>query len=172
MFLNPHAILPSAGSRFDKQMDLNDNADMRKTIVTATLIILAGFLGGCVSGPNQNPTLVDLSGEWVFVGGSDDAGDYVDQSASMSPIIFSDGAIHGQVCNLFNGSFKVEGNTVAVGAIMSTEMYCETPAGLMDLEFRFLSDLGLMTGIMQEGNTLHLTGKNGFSLDFEKASTN
>jgi len=51
---------------------------------------------------------------------------------------FEDGQIHGSAgCNTYSGSYQVTGDTIKVGAIAITEMFCMEPEGVMDQETMF-----------------------------------
>jgi heat shock protein HslJ len=58
---------------------------------------------------------------------------------------FEDGQVHGSVgCNTYSGSYQVTGDTIDVGPIAITEMYCMEPEGVMDQEtmiVQFLQDV-------------------------------
>lgn len=48
---------------------------------------------------------------------------------------FEDGQVTGSAgCNSYFGSYEVKGDTITVGPIAITEMYCAEPEGVMDQE--------------------------------------
>ncbi len=49
---------------------------------------------------------------------------------------FENGRLHTQFCNIMGGDYTVSGGTIKA-LVVSTLMYCEQPAGLMDIESDF-----------------------------------
>lgn len=55
---------------------------------------------------------------------------------------FEDGQVHGSAgCNTYNGSYQVSDDTIKVGVIAITEMFCMEPEGVMDQETMFVQFL-------------------------------
>jgi heat shock protein HslJ len=53
--------------------------------------------------------------------------------------VVEDGIIGGTTgCNHYSGEFTVDGNTVEVGELVQTEMYCTEPEGVMEQEASYL----------------------------------
>ena len=62
---------------------------------------------------------------------------------STLTIIFEDGQIHGSSgCNSYGGSYRVDGDKLAVSEIFAALMACPEPEGLMEQETTFLQFLG------------------------------
>ncbi len=73
-----------------------------------------------------------------------------------------------KLCNTLNSSYYIDGNVLKAGNVVSTKMYCGSPAGLMKME----SDVQLMlnsgnTTIYRSGTTLILSHAQGTVLVFE-----
>jgi heat shock protein HslJ len=123
--------------------------------ITAGLLVavVAATLAGCV--PVASTT--ELHGEWVLTSGSDAAGTLDSAITDVTLVIDADGA-SGRVCNSYGGTISGTPTDLRVESLYSTEMWCETPQGIMDLEQRFLADLGAVTSGTVGGDTLVLTG--------------
>ncbi|MEY4312807.1 MAG: hypothetical protein RLZZ319_316 [Actinomycetota bacterium] len=107
--------------------------------------------------PTPSTTTVSFDGDWFLFSGTDADGTFDDTLPAVRMSI-ADGQLSGQICNSWGGDVTVDGSTISIGALVSTEMYCTTPKGIMDLESRFLTDLPLVTTITVEDGRLHLTG--------------
>lgn len=64
-------------------------------------------------------------------------------------------------CNTFSGPYVVTGNTLAVGELNVTKQSCTSPAGIMEQENMFLSDLRAATSFLLQGNQLLLFDNSG-----------
>ena len=114
---------------------------------------VAVTLSGCVSGTSTE----SLQGEWVLTSGSDATGE-LDITITDVTLVVGDDGVSGRVCNSYGGTISGSPTDLSVSSLYSTEMYCTTPEGIMELEQRFLSDLGAVTGAVVDGNQLTLTG--------------
>ena len=75
----------------------------------------------------------------------------------------SDGTLSGNVgCNGFGGDFKVEGDTITFGSIVSTMMFCEGPVG--EQEMAVIAALQESAKFVLDGNTLTITSADGNSV--------
>lgn len=128
-------------------------------LVAAIAVALAGCAPGALT--------TELRGEWVLTAGTDSAGALDASITDVTLVIDADGA-SGRVCNSYGGTITGTPTDLRVESIYSTEMWCETPQGLMDLEQRFLADLGAVTGATVDGDTLVLTGSD-VTLEFTAA---
>ena len=129
---------------------------MKKIILLAlTLIILAA----CSPTPK-----VELAGEWKLVS----YGDAVHPTAALpdvdTSIKFDNGQLSGNVgCNSFGGSYKIKGDRITFGPMMSTLMFCELVSIQEHDVLAVLSD-GADLKIQLSGNTLTLTSADGLSV--------
>jgi heat shock protein HslJ len=72
----------------------------------------------------------------------------------VSYAVFEDGTVTGGAgCNNYNGSYEVDGSSMAIGPLASTQMFCE---GAMDQEFAYLTLLGSVDSYKVSGNDLAL----------------
>jgi heat shock protein HslJ len=71
-------------------------------------------------------------------------------------------------CNQYSGGYSAEGDTLAVGELISTKMAC-TAAGVMEQETRFLGALGQAASYSIAGDTLTIEGASGARLVFTRA---
>jgi len=117
------------------------------------IAVVAVTLSGCVPGTSTE----SLRGEWVLTSGSDATGELDTTITDVNLVIGEDG-VSGRVCNSYGGTISGSPTDLSVTSLYSTEMYCMTPEGIMELEQRFLSDLGAVTGAAVDGDQLTLTG--------------
>lgn len=127
--------------------------DGMSTRLAALLAIAAATvtLAGCVPYSDTE--------EWVLTRMTDSTGEYspaqVDLPITLS---FDNGGIQGTVCNSYSAPVSGWGNNFSITWISSTEMACLDPANAMEIETRYLQDLGGVTTISRDGSTLRLTG--------------
>ncbi len=81
---------------------------------------------------------------WGLESYVDGAGQLVDAlPGSNASAEFIDGTVNGSTgCNNYFGSYELSGNSLTVGPMGMTEMYCAEPAGIMDQESQYLAALG------------------------------
>ena len=73
-----------------------------------------------------------------------------------------DDAVHGSGgCNNFNGTYAVAGDSLTLGPLASTMMFCGEEEGVMDQESAFLSLLQSAAGYSFEGSELHILDGEG-----------
>lgn len=135
--------------------------------ISAGLLVtaIAFALAGCA--PSASTSSSSLRGDWVLTSGSDSAGTLDAAITDVSLVIDADG-VSGRVCNSFGGSLVGSPTDLRVEALFSTKMACKTPTGIMELEQRFLEDLGAVTGAAVDGGQLTLVGP-GVTLAFTSA---
>jgi heat shock protein HslJ len=110
-------------------------------------------LSGCASAP-----VTTFDNDWFVASGSDAQGEWIEGEEGAIRITINDGQISGQICNSWGGDIDINGSRVVIESLMSTEMYCTEPEGIMDRETRFLTDLALVTTIELVDGRLHLSG--------------
>lgn len=94
------------------------------------------FLAGCSALPMTDP-LDDTSWELYAYRKSRPI------EGSTLTISFEDGQIQGSAgCNLYGGSYELDGGKIAISDIFATLMACPEPEGLMEQETMFLQFLG------------------------------
>lgn len=77
---------------------------------------------------------------------------------------FKDGVVNAKFCNAMSGQYSLDGHTIKA-AMVSTLMYCQSPANLMDIETSF-SSIGSGVTINQDGVKLTLTTPTNDTLVF------
>ena len=116
-----------------------------------------------------------LIGTWrltSFLGAND-----VTVPALVRPVPFitfsPDGSFSGSVgCNHFGGTYTATDDEITFSRIVSTEMYCLEPAGVMDQEQRVFELLPLTVGYRIDEQTLTLFDRAGRSImTFERVVT-
>jgi heat shock protein HslJ len=66
--------------------------------------------------------------------------------------LFEDGSVNGSAgCNRYFGDYEVNGDSISMGPMGSTQMFCSEPEGVMEQEFQYL-------GAIQTATTYHIMG--------------
>ncbi|MEY5018075.1 MAG: hypothetical protein RL431_1124 [Actinomycetota bacterium] len=128
----------------------NDGMSTRLAALIA-LTAASATLAGCVPYSDAE--------DWVLTRMTDSAGEYSPAEADLPiTLSFDNGGIQGTVCNSYSAPVSGWGNNFSITWIASTEMACMDPANAMEIETRYLQDLGSVTTITRDGSTLQLTG--------------
>lgn len=107
----------------------------------------------------------DLAGVWTLE--KIDGGVVADlfSKEKLPTIEFKDGRLGGHGgCNRYNGQYKLEGNVVKVGPLMSTRMACD----FIDGEGKLMKALEGDSKLVVEGNTLSFVKEGVSVLVFKK----
>jgi heat shock protein HslJ len=105
-----------------------------------------------------------LSGTWLWVETVKDDKTIIPKKPGVFSITFVDGTISGTTdCNGFSGQYTKEGDSLTIGALATTKMFCE---GSQEMEFT-QQFIGSLTAA-QSGTTLTLTHSDGTVSRFEK----
>lgn len=82
---------------------------------------------------------------------------------------FADGIVRGDGgCNTFSGDYGVDGDTIAIGPLAVTEIFCEEPAGTADQETAYLERLTQASSFRIVGDRLVLADALGDTLNFDR----
>jgi len=119
--------------------------------------VLTVFMLTACSGGNS----VSIEGQWKLVS----YGSPSEQKSALSDvetsIEFKDGKLSGNVgCNGFGGDYKVKGDTVTFGLVMSTMMFCDAVA---EQESGALAVLKETATFVLDGSKLTITSEDGGS---------
>ena len=125
-------------------------------IALAVLAVITSVFG-ILTAINQSGADSHIQGQWTLVEASDSQG-AIDTRVSAIVMTVDDSTLSGSVCNHFGGDYALSGSTLKVGPLMTTEMWCQTPDGIMDVESRFVEALGKANTVRFEGTNLVLTG--------------
>jgi heat shock protein HslJ len=81
-----------------------------------------------------------------------------------------DGNVSGNGgCNSYSGPYKINGDQITVGPLISTMKACADPAGVMDQEMQYLAALQSAATYQMDGASLELRTKDGaLAADFTK----
>jgi heat shock protein HslJ len=60
-------------------------------------------------------------------------------------------------CNNYSGDYRLDGELITIGSLNSTEKYCLSPEGVMDLEQQYLTLLQQTTRYNIDGDELVLS---------------
>jgi heat shock protein HslJ len=71
-------------------------------------------------------------------------------------------------CNMLSGAWRMEGDEIRIGPLVTTKRGCIGPAG--DLERRVLAAMGENARVTREGRKLVLIGADGARFEFEEAA--
>lgn len=128
-------------------------------IALAILAVITSVFGIVTAVNQMNNASAHIDGQWTLIEASDANGD-IDTSLAAVVITATDSTMTGSVCNSFTADYRLVASTLTVTSIAATEMWCETPAGLMDVESRFVDALAKSNTVRYEGTNLVLTGVN------------
>ena len=129
----------------------------RNSWIALAILAVITSVFGILTAINQSGTDAHIQGEWTLVEASDTGGQ-IDANVTAIVMIVADSTLSGTVCNHFGGDYSLSGSTMTVGPLMTTEMWCETPIRIMDVESRFVAALGKTNTVRYEGTNLVLTG--------------
>jgi len=101
---------------------------------------------------------VQYDWDWLLASGTDSQGEWVDGDEGAIRLTINDGQVSGQICNSWGGDIAIDGSSVAITDLYSTEMFCTEPEGIMDRETRFLNNISLVTTIELVDGRLRLSG--------------
>ena len=129
---------------------------MKKSVIgLLALFVLAACAGG---------NSASVTGQWKLVSYGPTASPTPAAADVDTSIEFkSDGTLSGNVgCNGFGGDFKVDGDTLTFGSIVSTMMFCEGPGG--DQETAALAVIHESAKFVLDGDSLTITSADGNSV--------
>jgi heat shock protein HslJ len=116
-------------------------------------------------------TLVEMTDKSISLEGNlwglesyiDEEGQLVDAlPGSKVTAEFINGSVTGSAgCNNYFGTYELSGNSLALGPVAMTEMYCAEPGSIMDQESQYLSALQASVSIQQEEDRLNLINAAG-----------
>ncbi len=130
---------------------------MKKIFVLLSMMAIA--LAACA--PAASPSIV---GEWTLESYGDATNPTPAAPDVETSIIFGDdGQVNGNVgCNGFGGDYKTGDGTITFGALFSTLMFCEGPAGEQE---QVLFGVFVETATYElNGNALTITSADGSSV--------
>lgn len=84
------------------------------------------------------------------------------EAAEVTAVFAEDGTVSGSSgCNTYGGSYTVDGSSIAIGPLASTEMACSEPDGVMTQETQFLVAMERASEYRIDGSTLELRDDTG-----------
>jgi heat shock protein HslJ len=120
------------------------------------------------SGDDSGSEGTNLDGEWVMTAGSVDGSELPSIPGYDVTLTFDGESLGGvAACNGYGGSFSIDGDSLTITDLFSTEMAC-IDDGVMDLEAAFLSGLSRADTIAHAEGELLITG-DSVSLTFVAA---
>lgn len=134
-------------------------------IILIIYIFFRTFMSGVdsLNEANKQYVLTALDGSsYVLTAYNDDEIDN-----GQYTLTFTDGQLNARLCNSMSGTYTYTGGLLN-SMPASTLMYCETPAGLMDIESAFGQLLQYGARVSIEGNILTLTGTDGTVMVYER----
>ncbi|MGW8225878.1 MAG: META domain-containing protein [Anaerolineales bacterium] len=104
--------------------------------------------------------------EWILNAYLNQGGELVEPLAgTFTSAKFNSGEINGNAgCNNYFGGYKVDGTSISIGPLASTEMFCGNPPGVMDQETAFLSAMNSSAEYKIEAEQLILLDASGETL--------
>jgi heat shock protein HslJ len=84
-----------------------------------------------------------------------------------------DGSVSGSTaCNVYRGSYSVDGEAIAIGPPASTRKACLSPEGVMEQEAAYLAALPTAVRYRLEGNSLDLFAADGtYVISYARVTT-
>ncbi|MEI6972185.1 MAG: META domain-containing protein [bacterium] len=159
--------LPSTGAKHRPSHPgkLNPRLGAAAGIAAALLGLL---LCSCDSNEEENGNTTSLAGTaWALESFSIGGADVAPVTGSVITLAFDDhGTAHGSSgCNSYSGTYTATGpGTISFANIVSTEMYCLSPAGVSTQEGLYLSMLGNASSFTTGGGRLRITCRDGSGL--------
>jgi uncharacterized lipoprotein YbaY len=119
---------------------------------------------------------VELPGSaWAVRGYNNGKGGVVSViiGTEMNATFGADGQMTGSSgCNNYSAGYKTDGNNIAIGPAISTQMFCEQPEGTMDQEAQYLAALQTVATYSIEGERLQMrTAEGSLAVDYVAAVT-
>jgi heat shock protein HslJ len=122
----------------------------RLAVCAATLLVVAG----CGTATGAAP---EVTGEWELVEFSQDGTVVPAPAGGRATLTVADGELSGtSFCNSYSGSYRLDGDELAVSGLGGTEMGCAPE--LMDAEAAYLSALGAVDRAATTDGYLVLSG--------------
>jgi heat shock protein HslJ len=139
-----------------------------KTNITIFLIfIVAIILSACSFGLSSRQVGLDDSA-WILTEINNDT-TIIGNSPTLE---FEGDMVSGTAnCNLYSGSYKVEGETISFGPLARTEMYCMETEGVMDQEQTYLEILEAAQRFELVESGLIIFSDSGKTLTFQERSS-
>ena len=130
-----------------------------KAVILSGLLITAILLtSGC---PQQGPGLEGTL--WTLDSYVDSGGNLVSVMVDTEITAqFQEGTIQGNGgCNSYSADYHITGNSITIGAITRTLMYCTTPGGIMDQEDAYFAALASAVNFEIKGTSMEMTDSSG-----------
>ena len=139
---------------------------MRNKVVLITILSALIVIGltACNTG---NTALEDK--KWVLASYGEQGDLQAVLAGTEITAIFNsaEGQVTGSAgCNSYSADYEVSGNKLTLSAIAATEMYLDTPEGIMEQEQEYLSLLSDSTTFQVEDSLLTITSSDGQVLFF------
>jgi len=139
---------------------------MKINITIFPIIIFTIILSACSFGLFSDQ--VDLDGSVWALTAIDNNTAIIGNSPTLA---FEDDMVSGNAsCNIYSGSYQVEGETISFGPLARTEMYCMEPEGGMDQEQTYLEILGAAQRFELVDGILIIYSDSGKTLTFQTRS--
>jgi len=85
-------------------------------------------------------------------------------------IAFEEGGVAGSGgCNSFAGAYESDGASISIGNLISTQQFCDVPAGTSDQEFAFFAQLDAADNFAVDGDRLVLSNGSTELLIFQRS---
>jgi heat shock protein HslJ len=95
---------------------------------------------------------------------TEDAVSSVISGTTITAVFDDEGRVAGSAgCNRYFGPYTLEGDSLSIGELGTTRMYCPGP-GIMEQEAGYLDTLSKAAGFMIEGSRMSLVNANGRTL--------
>jgi heat shock protein HslJ len=140
---------------------------MKSNITILPIVIVAIILSACSFGLSSSQVGLDGSA-WVLTTINNDT-TIIGNSPTLE---FESDMVSGNAsCNLYSGSYRVDGDAISFGLLARTEMYCMEPENVMDQEQTYLEILGAAQRFELVENVLIISSGSGRTLTFQERSS-
>jgi heat shock protein HslJ len=142
---------------------INKELEMKIFRVIAVLSVLTIIVSAC--SPGNPADQIDLEGtSWLLT--AFNLNNPIE--GSQVTMTFNEGLVTGNAgCNSYSSAYQVDGETIAFGPIVQTEMACMEPTGVMEQERDFLEILGAAQSIELADGLLTIVAENGQTLTYQ-----
>jgi len=119
----------------------------------------------------RNPVLEDIKWLLKSYGEQGNLKDIIKGTEITATFYSSEGQVGGSAgCNIYGGRYQIKDSTLSISEVVSTEMACLLPEGVMEQEQEFLSLLANAQSFQADDTTLTIFCSGGLQLYFTPAT--
>ena len=127
-------------------------------LVGVVVVVLIGAAAAVIRSSSSDSS-GDLEGEWTLEAVVIDGQETPVLAGTTPTATFAGGEVKGSGgCNTFTGRYEIDGESLTMGPLASTQTFCEDPSGAMDQETAYLTVLGEAESFSLDGDSLQIRG--------------